>query len=209
MFGTGVYAGAVREAVYEAGKNDAADTEAICEAMTRPTMRFVAIKSHGSGPPACRRHGIGCRHRLGYQAAVLSLLAQSVVSIEIVAPLAHAVAKRLRRLDYRNVTVIAGDRFARLIDRAPFGANIVAAGATAIPPALIEQFKPGGRLVMPVGPSQYREQLILVTKAPDGSLTQCSLGPPPSCRSPVQRWREPVAPVPLEALPLCYGVPVT
>lgn len=112
----------------------------------------------------------------GYQAAVLSLLAARVSSIEIVEPLAKSAAKRLSRLGYHNVTVRAGDGYAGWADRAPFDAIIVAAGAATIPQPLIDQLKPGGRLVMPIGPAWTQEQLIVVTKSIDGTMARCSLG---------------------------------
>lgn len=146
----------------------------------------------------------------GYQAAVLSLLARSVVSIEIVAPLARTAAKRLRHLGYRNVDVIAGDGFTGVPQRAPFDAIIVAAGAKAVPAALLEQLKPSGRLVMPIGPGQFREQLILVAKSSSGILTQCSLGPagfvPFTGKALLKPFSSPAA---TDGVPLCYGVSVT
>lgn len=112
----------------------------------------------------------------GYQAAVLSLLAAHVSSIEIVKPLATAAGARLSRLGYRNVGVRAGDGYAGWGERAPFDGIIVAAGAAAVPQPLLEQLKPGGRLVMPIGPSSVQEQLIVITKNTDGSLKRCTLG---------------------------------
>ena len=112
----------------------------------------------------------------GYQAAVLSLLAAHVSSIEIVRPLATAAARRLSRLGYRNVVIRAGDGYSGWTGRAPFDGIIVAAGAAAIPQPLIDQLKPGGRIVMPIGPSSVQEQLIVATKNTDGTMTRCSLG---------------------------------
>lgn len=113
----------------------------------------------------------------GYQAAVLARIARSVVSIEIVAPLAEATRLRLRRLRYRNVEVRAGDGYAGAPDRAPFDAIVVAAGAAAVPQPLIDQLKVGGRLVMPIGSSWSNELILVMTKQPDGSVRRCSLGP--------------------------------
>lgn len=112
----------------------------------------------------------------GYQAAILSLLADRVSSIEIVPPLARRAARRLARMGYANVTVRAGDGYAGWSDRAPFDAIIVAAGAAKVPQALLDQLKPGGRLVMPVGPTWAQEQLLVMTKSVTGPVTRCSLG---------------------------------
>ncbi|WP_232474344.1 MULTISPECIES: protein-L-isoaspartate(D-aspartate) O-methyltransferase [unclassified Sphingomonas] len=112
----------------------------------------------------------------GYQAAILSGLARRVSSIEIVAPLAEQAAKRLHRLGYRNVEVRAGDGFAGWPEHAPFDGIVVAAGAAAVPQPLLDQLKPGGRLVMPIGPTGAQEQLLVYTKGPNGSITRCSLG---------------------------------
>jgi protein-L-isoaspartate(D-aspartate) O-methyltransferase len=112
----------------------------------------------------------------GYQAAVLALLADTVSSIEIVEPLAVQASSRLKDLHYDNVTVRAGDGFAGWPERAPFDGIVVAAGAAKVPQQLIEQLKPGGRLVMPIGSSWATEHIIVVTKKLDGRLEQCSLG---------------------------------
>ena len=112
----------------------------------------------------------------GYQAAVLSPLARHVASIEIVEPLAREAAKRLRHWGYRNIDVRAGDGFAGWPEHAPFDGIVVAAGAAAIPQPLLDQLKPGGRLVMPIGSTGPQEQLMVVTKGTDGSFTRCTLG---------------------------------
>lgn len=112
----------------------------------------------------------------GYQAAVLSRLARRVSSIEIVKPLADAAAGRLRRLGYRNVEVRAGDGFAGWPEHAPFDGIVVAAGAAKVPQPLIDQLKPGGRLVMPIGPIAAQEQVLVVAKGPHGAILRCSLG---------------------------------
>lgn len=102
----------------------------------------------------------------GYQAAILADLAKEVYSIEILEPLGTVAADRLKRLGYKNVTVKIGDGYQGWPDRAPFDAILVTAAPTTIPPALLEQLKAGGRLVMPVGKSV--QQLIRVTKTPQG-----------------------------------------
>jgi len=107
----------------------------------------------------------------GYQAAVLSQLVRHVYSIEIVAPLAQEAGERLQRLGYSNVTVRHGDGYQGWPEHAPFDAIVVTAAAPYIPPPLIEQLKPGGRLVIPVGLPGYIQELKLVEKQADGSIS--------------------------------------
>src|SRR3989338_6244478 len=87
----------------------------------------------------------------GYQAAVLSPLVKEVYTIEIVEALGLTARERLQRLGYANVEVRIGDGYAGWPEKAPFDAVIVTAGATHIPPPLVEQLKPGGRMGIPVG----------------------------------------------------------
>ncbi len=102
----------------------------------------------------------------GYQAAVLSLLVDQVFSIEIVERLAARATADLEELGYDNVTVIAGDGYQGLPGEAPFDGIIVTAAPPYIPEPLIEQLKPGGRMVIPVG-EDYQE-LKLLQKTADG-----------------------------------------
>lgn len=113
----------------------------------------------------------------GYQAAVLSGLVGKVYSIEIVEPLARQAATRLAALGYNNVVVRHGDGYAGWPEAAPFDGIIVTAGADHIPKPLIEQLKPGGRMVIPVGPSTGNQQLLLIEKRPDGSVRRRRLIP--------------------------------
>jgi protein-L-isoaspartate(D-aspartate) O-methyltransferase len=106
----------------------------------------------------------------GYQAAVLSLLAREVFSVEVVKALADGARERLARLGYPNVEVRHGDGFAGWPEKAPFDAVIVTAAPERIPPALAEQLKPGGRLVIPIGRPHETQTLYLCVKRDDGTL---------------------------------------
>ena len=106
----------------------------------------------------------------GYQAAILSELAGEVYSIEIVEPLGLLAQQRLQRLGYDNVTTKIGDGYYGWQEHAPFDAIIVTAAASHIPPPLIKQLKPGGRMVVPVGSRFMTQQLLLVDKRDDGKV---------------------------------------
>ncbi len=106
----------------------------------------------------------------GYQAAILAEIVAEVVTLEIVRPLAESVAKRLRKLGYRNITVLHGDGYYGREDKAPYDAIIVTAAATHVPPPLIEQLKPGGRMVIPVANSAWTQNLLLVHKNKNGKI---------------------------------------
>ena len=100
----------------------------------------------------------------GYQAAILAHLARKVCTIEIIPPLAEAAAKTLRDLAYDNVSVRLGDGYEGWPECGPFDAIVVTAAPEQPPPALIEQLKVGGRLVMPVGPAYTTQHLTVVEK---------------------------------------------
>ncbi len=106
----------------------------------------------------------------GYQAAVLSELVHRVYSIEIIAPLGEQAELRFRELGYTNITTKIGDGYYGWQEQAPFDAIIVTAAASHIPHALIEQLKPGGKMIIPVGGNFTTQQLLLITKQPDGQL---------------------------------------
>ena len=106
----------------------------------------------------------------GYQAAVLAELVERVYSIEIVEPLAVAVKERLSRLGYENVTTRLGDGYYGWPEHAPFDAIIVTAAASHVPPPLIEQLKPGGRMVIPVGGPFQVQYLLLIEKDAAGEV---------------------------------------
>lgn len=106
----------------------------------------------------------------GYQAAVLAKLIKQVYTIEIIPPLAKRASERLKRLRYDNVTTRVGDGYYGWKARAPFDGIIVTAAATQIPPPLIKQLKPGGRMIIPVGSRFLTQELLLVEKTPSGDI---------------------------------------
>jgi protein-L-isoaspartate(D-aspartate) O-methyltransferase len=108
----------------------------------------------------------------GYQAAVLAKLVRHVYSIEVVPELAASARETLRRLGYGNVTVKAGDGSAGWPEQAPFDGIIVTAAAAETPPALVEQLKPGGRLIIPIGSIPHYQTLTLLTKSPAGEVRE-------------------------------------
>jgi protein-L-isoaspartate(D-aspartate) O-methyltransferase len=113
----------------------------------------------------------------GYQAAVLAEIGCDVYTIEIVGALADSARARLERLGYGGVRVRHGDGHFGWPDAAPFDAIIVTAAAGYVPPALIEQLKPGGRLIIPVGSVYGVQHLILVEKRARGDVRTRQLLP--------------------------------
>lgn len=117
--------------------------------------------------------GTGC----GYQAAVLSGLVRHVYTIEIVASLGEEAADRLSRLGYTNVTVRVGDGYAGWPEHAPFDGIVVTCGAEEVPSPLVDQLKPGGRMVIPVGPNHQMQELMVISKKSDGSVARTPVMP--------------------------------
>ena len=125
----------------------------------------------------------------GYQAAVLAALGMRIHSVEIIEPLAVEAATRLKALGYEEATVRWADGYHGDPEHAPFDGIIVTAAASHIPPPLVAQLKPGGRMIIPVGPKFMAQQLVLVTKAADGAVTTRRLIP--VAFVPFERTRKP------------------
>jgi len=107
----------------------------------------------------------------GYQAAVLAQVCRQVYSVEYVAALADKARARLKKLGYDNIETMAGNGYHGWPEHAPYDGIIVTAAATQIPGPLIEQLKPGGRMVIPVGQPYSYQELVLVKKNEDGEIT--------------------------------------
>ena len=111
----------------------------------------------------------------GYQAAVLAELAGEVYTIELIGELGRRAAALLEQLGYANVRCRIGNGYLGWPEAAPFDAILVTAAADFIPPRLVEQLKPGGRLVMPLGAQDEVQDLIRVEKMPDGTTRTTSI----------------------------------
>lgn len=105
----------------------------------------------------------------GYQTAILAELCGKVYTIELVAALSSAAIGRLNQLGYTNIEARTGNGYAGWPEHAPYDAIIVTAAASRIPPALVEQLAPGGRMTIPVGEPFGRQALMLVSKDDEGN----------------------------------------
>ncbi len=106
----------------------------------------------------------------GYQTAILSLLCKHVYTIEYVPALADSAKARFERLGYKNISAITGNGYDGWPEHAPYDGIIVTAAASHIPKPLTDQLKPGGHMVIPVGPAHFYQELELVVKKDDGEL---------------------------------------
>ena len=107
----------------------------------------------------------------GYQAAILAECGAVVDTMEIIPELAELAEKRLKRLGYSGIEVRVGDGYYGWPEHAPYDAIIVTAAASHVPPPLLAQLKPGGKMVIPVGGPFMTQHLMLVEKNPDGKIT--------------------------------------
>src|SRR5437870_9371292 len=112
----------------------------------------------------------------GYAAAIISRIAGAVIGIERQHDLVEVARERLQRLGYDNVSIVEGDGTRGCRAHAPFDAILAAASGSHVPRQWIEQLADGGRIVMPVGSPGWVQELIKVTKGPDGKIIQENLG---------------------------------
>ena len=112
----------------------------------------------------------------GYAAALMSRIAREVIGIERQHDLVEIAQERLQRLGYDNVKIVEGDGTRGCPDEAPFDAILAAASGSHVPKPLIDQLAPGGRLVMPIGDPGWVQELVKLTKRPDGTTEQKNLG---------------------------------
>jgi protein-L-isoaspartate(D-aspartate) O-methyltransferase len=151
---------AYRSAAYEDGPLPIGEGQTI----SQPYMVAVTCQRAGlSGDERVLEVGAGS----GYQAAVLGRLAREVVAIERHASLAEKARVSLAAAGATNVEIVVGDGTRGYSARAPYDAIVVAAGAKAVPPALVEQLAVGGRLVIPVG-TRFMQELRVVEKTAHG-----------------------------------------
>jgi protein-L-isoaspartate(D-aspartate) O-methyltransferase len=143
------------------------------QTISQPYIVALMIDAAGIGP-ADKVLEVGAGS--GYAAAVIGQLAKEVVAIERHGELARLAAGRMERLGYDNVKIVEGDGTNGWPPAAPFDAILAAASGSHVPQVLIDQLKPGGRLVMPIGGVQSVQELVKITKQADGSLDSESLG---------------------------------
>lgn len=113
----------------------------------------------------------------GYQAAILAEIVGEVYSIEVIEELKKSAQERLQRLGYTNIQLRLGDGYYGWQERGPFDAIIVTAAASHIPAPLISQLKPGGKIIIPVGGPFMTQQLVVVKKDVNGTITTRQLLP--------------------------------
>jgi protein-L-isoaspartate(D-aspartate) O-methyltransferase len=114
----------------------------------------------------------------GYQTAILAEIAAEVFTVERIPELAEPARLRLKEMGYRNIHFRTGDGALGWPEEAPFDAIIVTAAPERMPRSLVEQLRPGGRLVAPIGSAcEDNQMLVLVEKDRDGAISQHELGP--------------------------------
>jgi protein-L-isoaspartate(D-aspartate) O-methyltransferase len=167
-----------REAFVSAGFEAAAYADAPLpigsgQTISQPYIVALTIDSAEIGPDD-RVLEIGAGS--GYAAAIIGQIARKVIAIERHGELARLASERMAKLGYDNVRIVEGDGTGGLPEEAPFDAIVAAASGSHVPQILLDQLKPGGRIVMPLGDPGAIQQLVKVTKRADGSLEQENLG---------------------------------
>jgi protein-L-isoaspartate(D-aspartate) O-methyltransferase len=158
---------------YSRAYQDAAQPIGVGQTISQPYIVALMTETLGlRGDESVLEIGAGS----GYQTAILSRLSASVVAVERHAPLAKRAQRVLDELGITNVQLFVGDGSRGWPTLAPYDAILVAAVAPDVPPALVEQLAPGGRLILPVGPEGGIQHLRLLRKATDGSITVHDLG---------------------------------
>ena len=113
----------------------------------------------------------------GYQAAVLAELVKQVYTIELVEPLGRAAESRLAAIGYKNIEVRIGDGYKGWPEKGPFDGIVVTAAAPRVPQALVDQLKPGGRMVIPIGERWEVQKLLLIVRKADGTVQEKNVLP--------------------------------
>ena len=147
----------LRDAAYEDGPLPIGFGQTISQPFT---VAFMCQALQLEGTEKVLEIGAGS----GYGAAVLSLLASSVFTVERVPGLVNSARARLTRTGYENVNVVAGDGTLGLPDEAPFDAIVVTAGAETLPDAYVRQLRAGGRIVIPLGRSRHSQTMYRFTR---------------------------------------------
>src|SRR5215218_4849914 len=143
------------------------------QTISQPYIVALMIQAAGIAPGS-RVLEVGAGS--GYAAAVIGRIAELVVGVERQQQLVEIARERMRRLGYDNVEIVEGDGTRGWPEEAPYDAILAAASGSHVPEPLVEQLAPGGAIVMPVGSPGWVQQLVRVTKSPDGSLQQSDLG---------------------------------
>ena len=142
------------------------------QTISQPYIVALTIDSAGIGPTdKVLEIGAGS----GYAAAVIGQIAGQVIAIERHRELVELAQERMRRLGYDNVRILEGDGTRGCPSGAPFDAIVAAASGSHVPTILIDQLKPGGRIVMPIGDPHTVQSLIKVAKRQDGTLDRKEL----------------------------------
>jgi protein-L-isoaspartate(D-aspartate) O-methyltransferase len=142
------------------------------QTVSQPYIVALTIDAAGIGPD-CKVLEIGAGS--GYAAAVIGQMAAEVVAIERHRELVQLAQERMQRLGYSNVHIFEGDGTRGCPAEAPFDAIVAAASGSHVPTVLLDQLKPGGRIVMPIGDPHSVQSLVKLTKRPDGSLDRQDL----------------------------------